>query len=149
MKRLLFVLLFLAIPVSAWAQASVSAVYYVDSDKGTDTASGDKAGSELKSMVGLDRLMASVRATDKISIKGLPAWGARVGEDAERNPIYETREGSLQYFLTGGDKWRTVIWVGKVKLTGISTVGKSGEMETVIDKTEVNAVVDVKTEVVK
>lgn len=135
MKRLIFLLLFLLLPAFSWAQ--VGAVYYVDAERGADTSTGDRPGSELKSMVGLDKLMTTMKSTDKIIIKGLPAWGSIVGETTTGV------EGSIQYSLTSGNKWNTLIYIGKVKLTGVSTRGLTGEMETVINRKEATAVVAV------
>ena len=130
---ILFVLL---IASPAWG-----ATFYIDSAKGVDTATGTTSVTAVKSMVGADKLTSNAKAGDSLVIVGTPMWGVKTGIDLEGMPTYSTKEGMIQHHLIPGGVMRSVIQIGSTIMQGTSTVSKTGEITTVIGKTEVKPVV--------
>ncbi len=138
------ILFFLLIASPAWGTD-----YYIDSAKGVDTATGITSTTAVKSMVGADKLTVNAKAGDKLVIIGSPVWGVQTGIDLEGKPTYSTKEGMIQHYLVPGGGMRTVIQIGSNIMYGTSTVSKTGEVTTVIEKTEVKPVAKEEKVIVK
>jgi hypothetical protein len=133
--------IFLTILTILWTASLHATTFYIDSEKGVDTATGTSDKAAVKTMVGVDTTLATAKANDVLIIKGTPIWGVETdtGEKDEKgNPIMDTtvQSGIIQYHLIAGGLWRTVIEIGTTRVEGIATQTKDG-MTINISKKEV------------
>jgi hypothetical protein len=118
--------LFLTIICFLWSLNLNAATFYIDSEKGVDTATGTTDKAAVKTMVNVDTVLSTAKANDVLIIKGTPIWGIETDtglKDEKGNQIINTQvqPGIIQYHLIQGGLWRTVIEIGATRMEGIAT----------------------------
>ena len=81
--------LFLMVLMMLWTANLQAATFYIDSEKGVDTAIGTSDTVAVKTMVPVETVLATAKIGDSLVIKGTPIWGIETDtglKDEKGNP---------------------------------------------------------------